>query len=543
MMSLGFQTAPLGNPNVCSDPYAPSFWLGKPGALTQIRMPDAGWPRGLNDNFAVQNLIDGQAVDRSPYQCRSWQFTHEWLTPDVMTVFMEYATRQRGIGPFILIDPQMKNLLTSNQASATDALHATDGFTVDATTAIVILDTFSRTVSGSWGTEPVSGNAWNASTAPSAMSTTGSVGRINAGAVGTLYYQTIVTGNPNGSSDHTISAQITLPVVPTGGPITLRVVGRYADGNNYYEVQLSIAATTGVGTLQLQKRVLGSGSSIGNSTTMGSVHAAGNTWQIVLDVQSSTLRAKAWNITAGNTDPGSYQLVQTDSSLTVGTQAGAGLRRETGNTDNVNVDFDNIQVTSYYTNALSSSTDDSVQGERALAWTMSPPVTGTATVMHVAAQTGLYGFCIPPTAQSAKKVAFSGYVKLASTSVDASAQITPQMVFMNGVGSVQSTLSGVTITAVTGTAGSGWQAFCVTGSVPSGQSGVYLEPRFSAVNSTIMVPATFLFDKLQLEIIDGTTCTTWEYGQGQPLVSVRSDSESVPRILRTSMNYVAVEVT
>jgi hypothetical protein len=327
-MSLGFETSALKNPNNCVDPYAPSFWLGKPGALTQIHMPNAGWPRVSSDNFAVRSLLDGQSVDRSPYLCRAWTFSHEWLKPDVMTVFMEYATRQRGIGPFILVDPQMKNLLTPNQASGTDSLHTSEGFTVDVVTSTV-----------------------------------------------------------------------------------------------------------------------------------------------------------------------------------------------------------------------TSSTNDSVQGECSLQWTLSLPVTGAANTMHVVPPTGLYGFCLPPTAQSAKNVAFSGYVKLASTTLDNSAQIIPQMVFMNGVGAVQSTLSGVTITAVTGTAGSGWQTFCVTGSVPTGQSGVYLEPRFFAVTGSISAQTAFLFDKLQLEIIDGTTCTTWEYGQGQPLVGVRSDSETVPRILRTSMNFIAVEVT
>src|SRR5687767_13033690 len=121
-MSRGFQGPPAENPNNCLDAYAPEFYLGKPGALTLIRMPDAGIGRDSTDNFMVHSLLDGQSVDRSPYLRRTWSFQHQWLTPDVMSVFMEFATRQRGIGPFILIDPQMKNLLTPNQASGTDAL-------------------------------------------------------------------------------------------------------------------------------------------------------------------------------------------------------------------------------------------------------------------------------------------------------------------------------------------------------------------------------------------------------------------------------------
>jgi len=56
-------------------------------------------------------------------------------------------------------------------------------------------------------------------------------------------------------------------------------------------------------------------------------------------------------------------------------------------------------------------------------------------------------------------------------------------------------------------------------------------------------PTIVWLDQLQLEITPTGACTQWEYGQGQPLVSVRSDNESVSRILRTNVNYVAVEVT
>lgn len=541
-MSLGFTTAPLKNPNNCVDPYAPSFWLGKPGALTQIRMPNAGWPRPYIDNFVVHALLDGQSVDRSPYGCRSWQFTHEWLTPDVMSTFMEYATRQRGTGPFILIDPQMKNLLTPNQASGTDSLHSSEGFAVDGSVTQVILDTFSRVVTGSWGTEPVSGNTWTPSAAASAMSTTGIVARISTGAVNQLYYNVIQAGNPNGSPNQTISTQITLPVVPAGAAITLRVAGRWVDGSNFYEAQLTIS-TAGIGSLALQKRVAGVLTGIGSAVSVGA-HNANDTWQIVLDLQGTTVRTKAWNVTTGVVDPGTYQLTALNEASVLGTSVAGGVRRETSNSNGtVNVDFDNFTVVASPTNSLDTSTDDIMQGERSLSWTLSPPVTGTGTTMYVKSPTGLFGFCIPPTSLSSKRVALSGYVKLASTSTDVSAQVTPTLVFMNGQGAVQSTLSGATITAVPGTAGTGWQAFCVTGSVPSGQSGVYMEPRFAAVNSTLTAQTVFLFDQLQLEIIDGTTCTQWEYGQGQPFVSVRNDSESVPRILRSSMNYIAVEVT
>jgi hypothetical protein len=316
-MSLGYQTTPLGNPNVCSDPYTPSFWLGLPGALTNIRMPNAGYSRVFDDKFAVHNLLESQAVDRSPYACRTWQFDHEWLTPQDFTVLMEYATRQRGFGPFILVDPQMKNLLTPNQASGTDALHTTEGFSV-----------------------------------------------------------------------------------------------------------------TGTGEV------------------------------------------------------------------------------------------------------LSSSTAAQVQGQRSLAWQLSPPVTGNGGVLKLTTPTQLYGWCLPV----GSGFAFSGSVR-SNPSVDNTFDVTPRVVLMNGTGVVQSTISGVVITTVTG----GWQTFCVTGVIPSGTGGVYIQPQLSVTGNSVSGTAVLLIDQLQLE--NRATCTTWEYGQGQPLVGVRPDGESVPRILRTTVGYVAVEVT
>jgi hypothetical protein len=538
-VSLGFETGPLKNPNNCTDVYTPSFWLGKPGVLTQIRMPDAGLSRSSSDNFAVHNLLDGQAVDRSPYLCRVWQFQHEWLKPDVMSVLMEYATRQRGIGPFILIDPQMKNLLTPNQASGTDSLHMIEGFAVDAPPTIAGFDTYDRTpVSNNWGTS-TSGHLWVIEGTASQYATTGTVGQHNIAALNTNVRSTL--SGVNVLNPHIVHLS-TISVAPTGDYVRTDVVGRFTNVNNFYALRVHRLVS---GAIDLQLiRVAGAVETVIASAPSGVTGTAGVGMWFVFDIIDSTLRGKIWR--TDQTEPVAWMITVTDSVLTTAGLAGVAslLPPSNTNTRPYTVTIDTFSVSSLTeVSLLASSTDDSMQGERSLSWTMSPPVTGTSTILHVRPSTGLYGFCIPPTSQSSKRVAFSGYVKLASTSLDTSVQVTPQMVFMNGIGSVQSTVTGATLTAVTGTAGSGWQAFCVTGSVPAGQSGVYLEPQFAVVNATVTAQTVFLFDQLQLEIIDGTTCTQWEYGQGQPLVGVRSDGENVPRVLRTNVNYIAVEVT
>ena len=317
MVSLGFTSGRQGNPVNCIDLYAPSFWLGKPGNLTQIRMADADYPRTLSDNVAVHDLLDGQSLDRSPYGTRVWQLDYEWLLPDSASVLYEYATRQRGFGPFVFIDPHAKNLLTPNQASGTDALHTTEGFAVT-----------------------------------------------------------------------------------------------------------------------------GTGESLASST--------------------------AW-----------FQ-----------------------------------------------------QGERSLAWQISPPVTGSGGLLRVVAPTGLYGWCAPV----GSSVSFSGYVR-GGNAADISVNVTPRIALLNGAGQVQSYASGAVITTVTGST----QSFCVTALIPSGTGGVYLEPQFIVTGSSVAGTAIVLLDQLQLEL--NTTCTQWEYGQGQPLVGVSVSSESVPRIRRSTISFGIAEVT
>lgn len=320
----GFTSGRQVSPIDCASPYAPSFWLGKPGALTQLQMVGEGYSRPLDDNIAVHDLLDGRAVDRSPYGVRTWQLNYEWLQPAVASALYEYATRQRGFGPFVFIDPHAKNLLSPNQASGTDALHTTEGFTV-----------------------------------------------------------------------------------------------------------------TGTGEV------------------------------------------------------------------------------------------------------LSSSTSWFQQGERSLAWQLSPPVTGSGGVLRVVAPTGLYGWCLPP----GTPVAFSGYVRQANAA-DISVDITPRIAFMNGAGQVQSYVNATVITTVTGSA----QAFCLITTMPQVTGGVYLEPQFIVTGSSVTGTAIVLLDQLQLEtgLVTNTVltaCTTWEYGQGQPLVSVAVSGETVPRIRRATLGFTVMEVT
>lgn len=216
-------------------------------------------------------------------------------------------------------------------------------------------DTFTRTVSIGWDVAE-SGQLWTTSGGSAAdHSVNGTQGLQSYTSVGVFRVATIDLG----VTDHLAVFDITDPVVPTGNLIVHQVLGRISDLSNYYVAGLAIAVG-GAATLNLQKRVGGTGSAISSGVSVGT-HAAGDTWRVALDVNGSTLLAKAWKPATGS-DPG-WQVTATDTSLTSGTQCGVQSRLESGNTNTlpVVIAHDNLVVTApettIYTGSLTPTLD------------------------------------------------------------------------------------------------------------------------------------------------------------------------------------------
>lgn len=205
---------------------------------------------------------------------------------------------------------------------------------------VLVSDPFTRTVSGGFGVEPVTGHAWTA-TQPGSSSTTGTVARITTGTVNQLYYGVVDCG----SMDHAVRVTETLSVLPTGASITLRAVGRWADASNYVEAQLNVG-TSGAVSMTINKRIGGVNTAIGSIGSVGT-HAAGNAWVIILEVYGGTARARAWNASTG-ADPAVWQVTATfgDAALmaSTATNVGFGCRREASSTNGSQVDFDDFGV-------------------------------------------------------------------------------------------------------------------------------------------------------------------------------------------------------
>lgn len=114
----------------CADSITPLYWLGRPGDLVNVKVPNEGYDRTPNAHVAVHDLLAGTAVDRSFYEQRTWTIAYDFSNYNTWSLIEQFRTRQRGIGPFVWIDPHTVNCLTSNQSSGTDAWLSTSGFIV-----------------------------------------------------------------------------------------------------------------------------------------------------------------------------------------------------------------------------------------------------------------------------------------------------------------------------------------------------------------------------------------------------------------------------
>ncbi|MFI1001982.1 hypothetical protein ACIP10_15310 [Streptomyces galbus] len=169
-------------------------------------------------------------------------------------------------------------------------------------------DTFTRTVSGGWGTADT-GQVW------------GVVGGTVATdfAVGSGYGQHILTttnasrrcGVPFTYPDADVVVDVTTSAAATGGSLYGGPLVRYVDADNLYMLRIEFT-TAGAILLDLRKRVAATESSIATYTTT-LTHTPGTFVRSRLQARGSTLRAKVWAI--GTPEP-DWQITVTDTSIT-----------------------------------------------------------------------------------------------------------------------------------------------------------------------------------------------------------------------------------
>lgn len=188
-----------------------------------------------------------------------------------------------------------------------------------------ILDTFTRTTSGGWGTEPDSGLAWSHSSA-SSWTTNGSSGLITHASANFAAFAILFDA---AADDVDITHTASVPAVMTGAAWVHATIVRYADGDNYYLVHTEFA-TGGSVSVKIVRRLNGSEIDLQSITASGVTYTGGT--QIATRVQAigSTLRIKVWQ--ASGSEPAAWSAQVQDSTVT-GQSTGLYEWRVSGNTN------------------------------------------------------------------------------------------------------------------------------------------------------------------------------------------------------------------
>lgn len=211
-----------------------------------------------------------------------------------------------------------------------------------------IWDTFTRAVTDGWGVSD-SGHTWLTVGAATAFQVADGVGKHVLGSVNVSRWS--LTG---WAADSDRSATVSTDALAVGGSQFASLVARSTDdGATCYLARLEFSTTAGV-ILTLRKRLAGTESLIVQHTT-GLTHVAGAMHGLRLQVVGSRLRARAW--LASGEQPTTWQIDQTDASITAAGRVGHRSILSSANTNTLPVTASWDDVTSYGTAVVERSTD------------------------------------------------------------------------------------------------------------------------------------------------------------------------------------------
>lgn len=194
--------------------------------------------------------------------------------------------------------------------------------------AQTVVDAFDRTVAaGGWGTAS-SGAVWTGTA--SQLSVASGVGKVIHDAAG----QTVTASLDGFStlSDFTLQATLAAQQVSTVAAVTQGFRFRQVDGNNHYRVDITWGLS-GAATLTIRRFIAGVQVNL-VQTVLLDTYSAAELFQLKLQADGQTLRAKAWQ--TADPEPSAWTVEITDDTYASGTIL-AWSRRETGNT-NVNAE-------------------------------------------------------------------------------------------------------------------------------------------------------------------------------------------------------------
>jgi PKD repeat protein len=182
-------------------------------------------------------------------------------------------------------------------------------------------DTFTRTVSGGWGSADT-GGAWSSTSGAANFAVAGGLGTIRMASAGSgpqIYLNSV------SRIDAEVAVTASFDKPATGGGIDLSVVGRRVVGEGDYRGKVRVLSTGGVRVGLSRANAAGAQTVIQPETLVaGLTVAAGDQLRARVQVTGTgptTLRIKVWKV--GSAEPASWQLTGTDT--TAGLQAAGSI--------------------------------------------------------------------------------------------------------------------------------------------------------------------------------------------------------------------------
>lgn len=173
-----------------------------------------------------------------------------------------------------------------------------------------VIDTFTRSVTGGWGSTDT-GQAWTVTGTASEYGVTAGVGRQTNTTEAAFRGSVLNISSTN--CDYTVS--VATDKVAAGNVQIVELAGRYTDTSNLYAARIQFA-TTGVVTIDLRKRVAGVETVVTTAVTTALTHGAGTSFRIRFSVQDTTIKARIWLTSA--TEPTTWDVEGSDGALTTG---------------------------------------------------------------------------------------------------------------------------------------------------------------------------------------------------------------------------------
>lgn len=99
-----------------------TFYVGHLGALVALPTPVRGRQQPWTRQSSVHDTLGGgRRVQFAPDGRRTYGWSWKFLSPALVSALERFSTGAAGPGPYVLVDPQRRNMLSANQSSAGSA--------------------------------------------------------------------------------------------------------------------------------------------------------------------------------------------------------------------------------------------------------------------------------------------------------------------------------------------------------------------------------------------------------------------------------------